>query len=252
MHMNPDELKRLSHLAGVASLPGLDAVPPLLSSGRHQEEVEFLEKQLSSLMAKVSLPAPEILVYQPAAGNETAQQVAQQASPLARTQGRVIGSWSGPLQFGVVAVGGTFDRLHSGHRLLLAATALVATERIFVGITADKLLSNKKNRHMLQPYEAREACAVGYMQRVNPAVEVTSGPLSDPMVPPIAATEAGFHAIVVSEETIHGAEEINRVRASLGFEPLVIVVVGLLSGTPQGPKLSSTDLRAIAASSSSQ
>jgi hypothetical protein len=32
-------------------------------------------------------------------------------------------------------VGGTFDRLHAGHRLLLAATALVATHSIFVGVT---------------------------------------------------------------------------------------------------------------------
>jgi pantetheine-phosphate adenylyltransferase len=32
-------------------------------------------------------------------------------------------------------VGGTFDRLHAGHRLLLAATALVATHRVYAGIT---------------------------------------------------------------------------------------------------------------------
>lgn len=34
-------------------------------------------------------------------------------------------------------MGGTFDRLHAGHRLLLAATALVAREHIFVGITGE-------------------------------------------------------------------------------------------------------------------
>lgn len=39
-----------------------------------------------------------------------------------------------------VAVGGTFDRLHGGHRLLLAATALVATESVFVGVTGKCLL----------------------------------------------------------------------------------------------------------------
>ena len=62
-------------------------------------------------------------------------------------------------------------------------------------------------------------------------------------VPPVAATDPSFEAIVVSEETIPGAEEINRVRAGLGFAPLVVVVVGLLSPQPAAPKLSSTDLR---------
>ena len=40
-----------------------------------------------------------------------------------------------PLSFESVAVGGTFDRLHVGHRLLLAATALVSTKHVYVGVT---------------------------------------------------------------------------------------------------------------------
>ena len=40
-----------------------------------------------------------------------------------------------PLAFSRVAVGGTFDRLHAGHRMLLAATALVSTHSIYIGIT---------------------------------------------------------------------------------------------------------------------
>ena len=37
--------------------------------------------------------------------------------------------------FESVAVGGTFDRLHVGHRLLLAAAALVCTQHVYVGVT---------------------------------------------------------------------------------------------------------------------
>lgn len=40
-----------------------------------------------------------------------------------------------PLLFKRVAVGGTFDRLHAGHRLLLCATAAVSMREIFVGVT---------------------------------------------------------------------------------------------------------------------
>lgn len=39
------------------------------------------------------------------------------------------------LAFPHVALGGTFDRLHAGHRLLLAVAAAVATEGIYVGVT---------------------------------------------------------------------------------------------------------------------
>lgn len=42
------------------------------------------------------------------------------------------------LSFKKVAVGGTFDRLHSGHELLLAATALVATEKVYIGVTGER------------------------------------------------------------------------------------------------------------------
>lgn len=42
-----------------------------------------------------------------------------------------------------VAVGGTFDRLHAGHRNLLAAAALVATKAVYIGVTGPALLQKK-------------------------------------------------------------------------------------------------------------
>ena len=41
--------------------------------------------------------------------------------------------------FDNVAMGGTFDRLHAGHMLLLAGAALVATRTLFVGVTGEAL-----------------------------------------------------------------------------------------------------------------
>jgi hypothetical protein len=42
-----------------------------------------------------------------------------------------------PLQFKRVALGGTFDRLHCGHELLLGTAALVTTQKAYVGITGE-------------------------------------------------------------------------------------------------------------------
>ncbi len=86
------------------------------------------------------------------------------------------------LQFKAVAVGGTFDRLHAGHRLLLATTALVASERVYIGVTADALLASKKARELLQSYEQREAAAREYVAQVHPGLRVEAGPLRDPNV----------------------------------------------------------------------
>jgi pantetheine-phosphate adenylyltransferase len=49
-------------------------------------------------------------------------------------------------------------------------------------------------------------------------------------------------ALVVSKETVPGAEAINRNRLVRGFKPLEIVVVGLV-GEDGSSKLSSTALR---------
>lgn len=51
-----------------------------------------------------------------------------------------------------------------------------------VPAAAQKLLLNKKNKDLLEPYEARAAAAVNYMRAVNPGVNVIAGPLNDPNV----------------------------------------------------------------------
>ncbi len=63
--------------------------------------------------------------------------------------------------------------------------------------------------------------------------------------PTVAATDESMQALVVSKETIPGAEEINTYRRNAGFAELHIVVVDLIADTQavQGGKVSSTALR---------
>ena len=165
-----------------------------------------------------------------------------------------------------MAVGGTFDRLHAGHRLLLAASALAAERRLFVGITGDKLLSSTRHAELLQPFEERAAAAVAFARRVRPAAAfaVDVGALLDPREPTGAETDGGMQALVVSRETVPGGEAINAGRRGRGFRPLALLVVGLVGSSSGGGgeggegeqgrggddvegKISSTDLRAAEA-----
>ena len=57
---------------------------------------------------------------------------------------------SGPPLLGTVALGGTFDHLHPGHKVLLTMAGWIADRRLIVGITDEVLLSKKSNKQLLE------------------------------------------------------------------------------------------------------
>eukprot|EP01025_Chloroclados_australasicus_P013528 TRINITY_DN16369_c0_g1_i1.p1 TRINITY_DN16369_c0_g1~~TRINITY_DN16369_c0_g1_i1.p1 ORF type:complete len:312 (-),score=34.11 TRINITY_DN16369_c0_g1_i1:194-1129(-) len=144
-----------------------------------------------------------------------------------------------------VAIGGTFDRLHAGHRLLLAVAALICSQEIFIGITSDQLLAQKSNKQLLETYDYREKQARNFTQLVNRGIVVQTGPLIDPKEPTEAEIIEDMEAIAVSEETVKGAIQINEGRTRRGFRELEIVVVPLIGVTQDGSKLSSSGLREL-------
>ncbi|RMZ79215.1 hypothetical protein DV738_g3525, partial [Chaetothyriales sp. CBS 135597] len=81
-----------------------------------------------------------------------------------------------------VAVGGTFDHLHIGHKLLLTATLLPASPQpahpprtITVGITDQDLLVNKKHASVLEPWAQRVERTAAFVESIlyfGPAADV--------------------------------------------------------------------------------
>jgi phosphopantetheine adenylyltransferase len=74
-----------------------------------------------------------------------------------------------------VAVGGTFDHLHIGHKLLLTTTALVLSpsERtspsdrlITIGITGDELLTNKKVASEVESWDVRRQKTADFFESI--------------------------------------------------------------------------------------
>lgn len=49
-----------------------------------------------------------------------------------------------PFSFDHVCAGGTFDRLHSGHKLLLSVCALLSIRSVTIGITSNQMLAKKQ------------------------------------------------------------------------------------------------------------
>jgi phosphopantetheine adenylyltransferase len=69
-----------------------------------------------------------------------------------------------------VAVGGTFDHLHIGHKLLLTATILLADpsqpRKITIGITGDALLVNKKHASALESWSVRQQRCAEFVESI--------------------------------------------------------------------------------------
>ena len=56
--------------------------------------------------------------------------------------------------FKLVALGGTFDFLHKGHRQLLAK-AFSKGDKVIIGVTSDELVKKMHKSHPVQPYGTR-------------------------------------------------------------------------------------------------
>ena len=140
-------------------------------------------------------------------------------------------------QYSRVAVGGTFDRLHNGHRKLLTQACSICNGTLVIGIISDDLLKNKKGAEFISCYEYRLNEVEKFVRTIKPNIILELPKLSDPYGPTIS--DPSIQAIVVSSETIIGAKKINELRCKKGMSPLSILV----TRRADGAILSSTFLR---------
>ncbi|KAI9769698.1 MAG: hypothetical protein M1840_003935 [Geoglossum simile] len=168
-----------------------------------------------------------------------------------------------------VALGGTFDHLHAGHKLLLTMATLLLQppgpsgqqRRMVIGITQDELLKNKRYADFLESWDARQQSVSNFLlalldystQGANPPVtsrvsrpepngevvytnlgqfQIECVAISDPFGPTI--TDKSISALIVSGETRKGGQAINERRKELGWPPLEVFEVDVLEANEPG------------------
>lgn len=119
-------------------------------------------------------------------------------------------------QYKGVALGGTFDHLHNGHKLLLSQAMLCSNQKVIVGITTDSLLSKKAYAEYLESFEVRKESVFRFCKRVNPNLfgsedsKMHLVALSDPVGP--TGTDETLEALILTREVEKGGKMINDAR----------------------------------------
>lgn len=124
-----------------------------------------------------------------------------------------------------VAVGGTFDEFHKGHRALLKK-AFEVGNRVLIGLCSDDFVKNLKKPHEIAPYEKRLEELKSFLKKHGVLERAEIVPLNDPYG--VTVSRKRLDAIVVSKETEPRAHEINEIRRSKELPPLKIVVIDMI------------------------
>ncbi|KAM9208098.1 bifunctional coenzyme A synthase isoform 1-T2 [Dugong dugon] len=142
------------------------------------------------------------------------------ASPVARSPKQPVRGYHRG------AVGGTFDRLHNAHKVLLSVSCILAQERLVVGVADKDLLKSKLLPELLQSYEVRVERLSEFLVDIKPSLTFDLIPLLDPYGP--AGSDPSLEFLVVSEETYRGGMAVNRFRLENDLEELALYQVQLL------------------------
>ena len=142
-------------------------------------------------------------------------------------------------KYRAIAVGGTFDSIHKGHRALLDR-AFSTGDVVYVGLTSDEFVS-KMGKKINNDFARRKSQLISFLEKRYPSRRYEVTKLESPFGPGMF-TE-GIEAVAVSDETLPNVEQANRKRRSLGLKDLSVEVVKLILADDE-KRISSTRVRA--------
>ncbi|MEM4699804.1 MAG: phosphopantetheine adenylyltransferase [Candidatus Nezhaarchaeales archaeon] len=142
-------------------------------------------------------------------------------------------------RYGRVAVGGTFDRLHQGHKALLEKAFSVGRE-VLIGVSSDQMAKSKRACGVAS-FEERVARLINFIRERGWLDRACIMKIESPEG--VLLEDPSIEALVVSEETLERGLDINRRRAERGLPPYKLEVVSMVLAE-DGRPISSSRIRA--------
>ena len=138
----------------------------------------------------------------------------------------------------LVAMGGTFDIIHSGHMALLNKAFSIST-KVIIGVTSDQL-AVKKGKNPENDYSKRMSLLKSTIEENFPDSAYEISKLENEFGP--AVLEESVKALIVSEETSDKGTLLNKLRAERNLPPVKIVVVPIVLAK-DGKAISTTRIK---------
>ena len=141
-------------------------------------------------------------------------------------------------EFGLAAMGGTFDIIHKGHIALLSK-AFSISSKVIIGLTSDEL-AQKRGKKTLNKYEQRFDKLMDTIKAIFPNHSFEISKLDDDFGP--AIFKEHVQALVVSDETSNQGEILNLLRSKKNLSPVKIVIVPMVLAK-DGNRISTTRIK---------
>tara|TARA_B100001765_G_scaffold104651_1_gene64746 strand:+ start:68 stop:532 length:465 start_codon:yes stop_codon:yes gene_type:complete len=140
--------------------------------------------------------------------------------------------------FDLVAMGGTFDVVHSGHMALLNK-AFSISSKVIIGLSSDQL-ATKKGKNLVNDYPKRLSVLKSVIEKNFPNSSYEISKLENDFGP--AVIEGSVKALVVSEETSNKVLLLNELRSERNLSPVKTVVVPMVLAK-DGKAISTTRIK---------
>ena len=121
--------------------------------------------------------------------------------------------------YNIVALGGSFDHLHDGHKDFILFAAEIS-KNLIIGVTDQQMVLKKPYPDLIQPTHVRKQAVLNFCNRHEIKAKLIT--LNNPFGPTIE--ENTIEAVICTTDTLPGANKINEIRSKLHIKELPIHV----------------------------